>query len=45
MTERDLFLAALMIEYPAERSAFVKRAAGSDNALHERVLKLFRLTR
>ena len=43
MTERDLFLAALEIEDPAERSAFVKRAAGSDDALHGRVLELFRV--
>src|SRR5262249_59992193 len=40
MTERSLFLAALEIDDPAERSAFLDRACAGDPALRAQVEQL-----
>src|SRR6516165_2782836 len=42
MNEHELFAAALEIDGPAERSAYLDRACGSDDALRARVEALLR---
>src|SRR6266540_7000435 len=42
MTEHDLFAAALQIESPADRSAYLDRACGEDEFLRSRVEALLR---
>jgi serine/threonine protein kinase/Flp pilus assembly protein TadD len=43
MTERDVFIAALQKDDPAERAAFLDQACAGDAALRERVGRLLRL--
>src|SRR5262249_32149953 len=43
MSERDLFIAALERDDPAERDAYVAQACGSDADLRRRVERLLRL--
>jgi hypothetical protein len=40
MSERDLFIAALNITEPAERSAWLDRECGGDAALRQRIDQL-----
>jgi len=37
MNERDLFIAALQIDDPAERAAYLDQACGGDNELRKRL--------
>ena len=37
MSERDIFIAALQKENPAERSAYLEQACSGDDALRRRV--------
>src|SRR5262249_57913476 len=42
MNEHELFAAALEIDVPAERSAYLDRACGGDDALRARIEALLR---
>jgi eukaryotic-like serine/threonine-protein kinase len=43
MTDRDLFIAALNLENPAERQAYLQEACGDDLASRQRVEALFKV--
>ena len=43
MTDRDLFIAALNLENPAERQAYLQDACGDDSAARQRVEALFKV--
>src|SRR5262249_2250663 len=42
MTEREIFLAAVEKDSPAERAAYLNEACGADASLHQRVEALLR---